>query len=72
MSDERLCVYCRQRPEERSYRPFCSERCRMADLGRWLAGDYRVTPSPDADDDLQDAAAARTEPGESDEHDERK
>jgi len=24
------------------WRPFCSERCKMADLGRWLAGDYRV------------------------------
>jgi endogenous inhibitor of DNA gyrase (YacG/DUF329 family) len=22
--------------------PFCSERCRMADLGRWFAEDYRV------------------------------
>jgi endogenous inhibitor of DNA gyrase (YacG/DUF329 family) len=48
MSDERLCAYCRQRPEEHAYRPFCSERCRMADLGRWLAGDYRV-PSTDAE-----------------------
>ena len=23
-------------------RPFCSERCRMIDLGRWAAEDYRV------------------------------
>ena len=22
--------------------PFCSERCRLIDLGRWLRGDYRV------------------------------
>jgi endogenous inhibitor of DNA gyrase (YacG/DUF329 family) len=42
MSDEPLCVYCRQRPVDRRYRPFCSERCKMADLGRWLQGDYRV------------------------------
>lgn len=23
--------------------PFCSERCRMVDLGGWLNGDYSVT-----------------------------
>jgi len=22
--------------------PFCSERCRITDLGRWAAGDYRI------------------------------
>ena len=22
--------------------PFCSERCRLADLGRWLAESYRI------------------------------
>jgi uncharacterized protein len=42
MSDGPLCVYCRQRPIDKRYRPFCSERCKMADLGRWLKGDYRV------------------------------
>jgi endogenous inhibitor of DNA gyrase (YacG/DUF329 family) len=24
------------------WRPFCSERCRMIDLGKWAAEDYRV------------------------------
>ena len=28
------------------WRPFCSERCRMIDLGKWAADDYRV-PDPD-------------------------
>jgi endogenous inhibitor of DNA gyrase (YacG/DUF329 family) len=42
MADRPLCVYCRQRPVEARWRPFCSERCKMADLGRWLKGDYRV------------------------------
>ncbi len=27
--------------------PFCSERCRLLDLGRWLDGDYRI-PGPAA------------------------
>jgi endogenous inhibitor of DNA gyrase (YacG/DUF329 family) len=42
---EPLCAYCRQRPIDPHWRPFCSERCKMADLGRWLRGDYRV-PGP--------------------------
>jgi hypothetical protein len=27
--------------------PFCSERCRMADLGRWLNEEYRIPDQPD-------------------------
>jgi len=42
MSEAPPCAYCRQRPAAPEWRPFCSERCKMADLGRWLAGDYRV------------------------------
>jgi hypothetical protein len=26
--------------------PFCSERCRIIDLGRWLGEQYRVSASP--------------------------
>ena len=26
--------------------PFCSERCRLVDLGRWFAEDYRVEGKP--------------------------
>jgi uncharacterized protein len=32
-----------------AWRPFCSERCRLADLGRWLSEDYRVSRDPDED-----------------------
>ena len=28
--------------------PFCSERCHLADLGRWLTEEYRI-PGPPAD-----------------------
>lgn len=27
--------------------PFCSERCYMADLGRWLGEEYRIAGRPD-------------------------
>ena len=36
------CVYCRAEPVSDRFKPFCSERCKMADLGRWLKGDYAV------------------------------
>ena len=32
-----------------SFRPFCSERCRLADLSKWLKGDYAV-PVVETDD----------------------
>jgi hypothetical protein len=32
--------------------PFCSERCRTIDLGKWASGEY-VIPSPAAEDDEQ-------------------
>ena len=35
-------------PENR-WRPFCSERCRMIDLGAWANEEYRVPVSPEDD-----------------------
>ncbi len=42
-------------PENR-WRPFCSERCRVIDLGNWATEAYRVPvplepPPPDAEPD---------------------
>ncbi len=31
--------------------PFCGERCRLIDLGKWASGEYRIT-SPILDPDL--------------------
>ena len=45
------------------YRPFCSDRCRLIDLGRWLGEDYRVhadateeSPSEVEDEDEEPVA----------------
>jgi tRNA threonylcarbamoyladenosine biosynthesis protein TsaE len=32
--------------------PFCSRRCRMVDLGKWLGGEYRVTRPIAREDEL--------------------
>jgi endogenous inhibitor of DNA gyrase (YacG/DUF329 family) len=52
-----LCVFCRERPADVRWRPFCSERCKLLDLARWVEGDYRVPGEPGedpADDDEDD------------------
>jgi len=38
------CPVCRQPTtwEENRHRPFCSERCRMIDLGNWATDAYRI------------------------------
>ncbi len=34
------------------FRPFCSERCKLIDLGRWVSGEYRIpTTSQDEQED---------------------
>ena len=40
----RRCPLCRRETswEENLWKPFCSERCQMVDLGRWSSEDYRV------------------------------
>ena len=35
-------------PENR-WRPFCSKRCKLVDLGAWAAEEYRVPVSEDPD-----------------------
>jgi uncharacterized protein len=37
-------------PENR-WRPFCGERCRMIDLGKWAADEYRVPDEKKPHDD---------------------
>jgi uncharacterized protein len=31
--------------------PFCSERCKLVDLGRWLDGKYQIPVVEDEDED---------------------
>ena len=38
------------------YRPFCSERCKLMDLGAWAKEEYRV-PAPDEKPKLEDPGA---------------
>lgn len=40
---ERRCPTCGIVVETESHRPFCSPRCRLADLERWFQGDYSIS-----------------------------
>ncbi|MCW8919430.1 MAG: DNA gyrase inhibitor YacG [Gammaproteobacteria bacterium] len=32
--------------EQNPWRPFCSERCRLIDLGEWASGGHRIPGEP--------------------------
>jgi len=32
------------------WRPFCSERCRLTDLGAWASGSYSIPATPGEED----------------------
>lgn len=40
-----------ERGQQRSPYPFCSDRCKLIDLGRWLGGKYQISvEEPDESD----------------------
>lgn len=58
----RLALYAPENP----FRPFCSERCRLIDLGEWAEGSYAipVKPSSDALTYLDDEGDDHSEDGQ--------
>jgi uncharacterized protein len=40
--------------------PFCSPRCKLIDLGRWLGEDYRLPDTDPTDDPLSEGSATPT------------
>ena len=51
-----LCPICKKPVDEKtldqtgSSFPFCSERCKLIDLGRWLGGRYQIPVEISPDD----------------------
>jgi endogenous inhibitor of DNA gyrase (YacG/DUF329 family) len=57
-----LCPTCKKpvRASDSEF-PFCSERCRLIDLGKWASGDYVIaSPVLDISDTIPDAPAKRS------------
>lgn len=52
------CPICRKPVEPKSeMSPFCSERCRLIDLGNWALERYRI-PARDTEADMQSEEGA--------------
>lgn len=50
-----MCPICKNdfSKDETPAMPFCSERCKLIDLGRWLDEGYSLPMVPDPEDDEQ-------------------
>jgi uncharacterized protein len=52
------CPHCRKETPlaDNPYRPFCSKRCKMIDLGTWASEGYRIPgeKAPDQDDEPEE------------------
>ncbi|MFQ5355464.1 MAG: DNA gyrase inhibitor YacG [Mariprofundaceae bacterium] len=43
MMEKNLCPACRKEAKRNEpYFPFCSERCKLIDLGKWAGDEYRI------------------------------
>ncbi len=59
-----LCPTCKKPVEATNTEfPFCSDRCRVIDLGKWATGEYRIA-SPIFDEELlEELEQNQPEPG---------
>ncbi|MCG6657006.1 DNA gyrase inhibitor YacG [Halomonas campisalis] len=61
---EVACPECRRKVEWREdnpHRPFCSERCKLLDLGAWAEESHRIAGEPAMDETSIDEWVARAE-----------
>lgn len=51
-----MCPQCGQAVEmstKNGWRPFCSERCKLLDLGAWTSGRYSIAAEESAETDFE-------------------
>ncbi|MHC4645286.1 MAG: DNA gyrase inhibitor YacG [Planctomycetota bacterium] len=53
-----------QRPEQTSFFPFCSSRCRLIDLGAWLDASYKIVSESTAQQSIESPAPDQEPPHE--------
>ncbi len=51
------CPTCNKpvRWQDNPFRPFCSERCKLVDLSKWVSEEYRVPGKPVPTESAEDA-----------------
>lgn len=59
-----ICPQCRQpfAREKSAALPFCSQRCRLIDLGRWLGEEHALPVVRDEDEEPEDISSQDDEP----------
>lgn len=61
---EIACPQCRKTvtwTDDNPFRPFCSQRCRLLDLGAWADGSHRIAGESAMDETDLDALLARAD-----------
>jgi uncharacterized protein len=50
-----FCPICKSKTtwEENPWRPFCSERCKRIDLGKWVSDEYKLEGEETAGDEKE-------------------
>lgn len=63
------CPICRKMTDwyDNPYRPFCSERCKLLDLGAWASEGYRVPGEPVSHEPSAGKEEEKTEPKDKEE-----
>jgi uncharacterized protein len=53
-----MCPVCKKKTpwKDNLFRPFCSDRCRLIDLGKWASDEYRIPgeKKDSSDEDLDE------------------
>ena len=52
--NKHICPNCKKEAqwEDNPFRPFCSQRCKLIDLGNWASGRYAIAGDPVNEDEL--------------------
>lgn len=43
---ENFCALCHKKAVDSVFRPFCSKKCKMVDLYKWVSGHYVIPGDP--------------------------
>ncbi|HAF14353.1 MAG TPA: DNA gyrase inhibitor YacG [Blastocatellia bacterium] len=49
--------------KDNAHRPFCSERCKLVDLSKWVSEEYRVPGKPIPGDTGEEEGTREVPPG---------
>lgn len=41
-----------EKAEDTKFSPFCSERCKLIDLGAWLSAEYKIASPPQSEESV--------------------